>query len=351
MSLENIEIKNNEGVMRRLVDAFPDSANLLANSSAVESMWTDTEPARKIIEELDGFDEIGNEVTGAANEKLPFVKLRNLAQRYWVYALLKVAQGKAEDGIRPLVQLHSVCRKSLLFSKTLLHKMIWIAVCGGDIEAAHKIASNPNCSKEALRLLKDGFPPLTDRELSMQGAFMGAYLSDEADIRHLSNAEFIDSPLRYIISPPKPLRCWSRTLSRIVSIVAFRRNRTIHDARKVLDLLIEDTSKHPMGVSAEKAFAKSYAKEPDFRNSGGWLIVLSKANDGYTKAISAVSKVKVFSDLLSIKLHGQLGEPIEIPDYFTGKKYIRDDKTGILSSAGPDGKPGTEDDIVLGKWY
>lgn len=55
-------------------------------------------------------------------------------------------------------------------------------------------------------------------------------------------------------------------------------------------------------------------------------------------------------DTLTIEIHRHLDEKLDIKDYYTGEDYLVDEKTGEPFSAGPDGEPGTEDDIRLGEW-
>jgi hypothetical protein len=61
-------------------------------------------------------------------------------------------------------------------------------------------------------------------------------------------------------------------------------------------------------------------------------------------------KAKVLSYLISIELHGLLGEKITLIDPYTGAEYPIDRQTGLPVGAGCDGKYGTSDDITLGEW-
>lgn len=60
--------------------------------------------------------------------------------------------------------------------------------------------------------------------------------------------------------------------------------------------------------------------------------------------------VSVASWLLAIELQRRLGHTLVLTDAYTGKPYRLDETTGIASSVGPDGAPGTQDDITLADW-
>jgi hypothetical protein len=101
-------------------------------------------------------------------------------------------------------------------------------------------------------------------------------------------------------------------------------------------------------MSDAETFEQTFCRKPDIRNMGGWCLA-SIALPNYTRCPTAAVRTKVFSDLLAIEIADHLGQPMIIDDYYLGSPYRRDKQTGRAFSVGPDRKPNTEDDIVLGK--
>ena len=87
---------------------------------------------------------------------------------------------------------------------------------------------------------------------------------------------------------------------------------------------------------------------PNFKNMVGQLLAVAIPTS--SKTSENAWKMKVLSALLAVELHRRLGEKLVLTDAYTGKPYFVDEATGVASSVGPDGKPGTADDIKLGDW-
>jgi len=81
------------------------------------------------------------------------------------------------------------------------------------------------------------------------------------------------------------------------------------------------------------------------RNVGG-LMLLTIIAPNCDKNREQVYLTKIYSELLAIYLHNRLGEELALNDPYTGKPYVRG-ADGVPFSVGPDGKPGTKDDITL----
>lgn len=118
--------------------------------------------------------------------------------------------------------------------------------------------------------------------------------------------------------------------------------------RTHLDLLVEGAGKHPPDMSRADSFIENYVRHPDIRNLGGWCLI-SIGIPSFTSASRTAVKTKVLSDLLAIEIGDRLDQPVVLDDYFSDGPYGRDKRTGRAFSVGPDKKPNTADDIVLGK--
>ena len=140
-----------------------------------------------------------------------------------------------------------------------------------------------------------------------------------------------------------------RNVSRVTAFLFFKRNSTVRDLKAHHELLVAGADKRPPDSRAADEFSERYVTRPGLANLGGWFLVAT-ATPSFVKAQAETSKYKVLSDLLALELNRRLGKDLEIPDYYTGGKYLFDEATGAFSSAGPDGKAGTKDDVVLGQW-
>jgi len=212
----------------------------------------------------------------------------------------------------------------------LVSKLIWIQIAQNNIDTAYHIAINPNCTPEILKILKAGFSPLTQKDVSLRRPFIVEYLVIKHEIDRLG--PFWGFP--------------QKTIARIMTPFCFNRNLTIRELKHQFDIYIVRSSKCPPDFpSAINVVSK---KRLRLKNPVGQMFC-SCAMPSFSEAIDKSFTVKVMSDLLAITLSQRLGDELHLPDFYTGKEYIIDKKTGNAMSVGPDGMPGTKDDIILGK--
>lgn len=309
--------------------------NALPYAEEVEKAWQSISADRRNIEKLDLFDQIVDLTPGISLDFntpiLAFMPLRIIAQVYCAYAELKTEEGQTEEGVRHLVKIHSVCRKALPYSAAgIVSKMIWIQIAQCNIDTAYRIATKPNCTPEILKILKAGFSPLTQEDVSLRRPLIAEYLVIKHEID--------------LIGPHRGFP--QKTAARIMSPFCFNRNQTIRDLKNQYDIFIVGASKCPPDLPCATNVVST--KRLRVKNPIGQMLV-SCAMPCFSKAIDMSFKVKVLSDLLAIMLSKRLGEELHLPDFYTGREYIIDKTTGNVMSAGPDGIPGTKDDIILGK--
>lgn len=325
--------------------------NALPYAAEIEKAWEDIANGRNYIEKLDSFEQIVD-----LTPKIPidletpiinFIPLRTIAYVYRTYAVLKAEEGQAEEGVRTLVQLHSVCRKALPHCAILIPKMMWIAIAQGNIETAHRIAMNPNCTPETLAILKAGFYPLTAEDVSMRRPLIAEYLWMKSVCEsYLTRTNLLGCFVLDSSGQP-PYGFLGKTVSGIAFTFFFNRNRTILKAKERFGLLVAGASKCPPDISS--ATAALQMTRPDLRNPVGQMLV-EIVVPSFSITMERSSKTKVLSDLLAITLARRSGQELNLPDFYTGKAYIVDQQTGAVMSVGPDGLPGTMDDIKLGDW-
>ncbi|MEI6809533.1 MAG: hypothetical protein WCN95_12505 [bacterium] len=334
-------------------------SNVLERADAIEKAWLDVGKGWEVIERLDSFAAIADLLPETPlDEKIPvlgFLHLRNTARACWRYSILKTEQGKTDEGVRALCRLHSVTRKAQPYSTTLVSKMIWIAIAKGNMQTAYHIADSSKCTPATLMMLSKSFPPLSAGDTSMRRPFIAECLWGKTMLRKFHSRDpgyftaFVSCSSQEEALNPLANRPHLRVASYVIGPFLLNLNGTIRELEETWHSVLRGVSSEPptFGPSADSAEAR--LRNPNFKNMVGKMLPvvvipsLSKCSENAWKA-------KVLSDLLAVELHRRLGEKLLLTDAYTGKPYFVDEATGIPSSVGPDGKPGTADDINLGEW-
>jgi hypothetical protein len=279
------------------------------------------------------------------------------------YAELKTAQGHPDQGVESLIELHSVARKALPFSRTFVDKMLWANIAARNVEAAYHLSCSPHADTNTLVKLKDAFPPLRDEEIALRPPLIACYLETKhicrREVPHRGLlalfdlyiiGEIVESPnggKSESICPPKPKSgFWRTVLSKTLTLLTFRKNKTVRDFRRYYDVLLECAARRPPDTKPVDAYAGKYAGRPRMTNLGGWAVV-SASTFGMSNYFNDLSQTKVLSDLLALHLRRQLGEDASMQDYFTGSDYRINAASNEVRSAGIDRQYGTSDDICL----
>ena len=334
----------------------PECTNAVVYSNEIYRAWECMARERAIIEKLDSFPGIADltpQVHRDANMPiLSFFKIRNVGRANAAYARLKTAEGHPEEAARQLAGLHRVTRKGFACATILVHKMIWCAMERLNMETASAILHDQHCTPETAQILREAFPPIPPEEVAMRRVFIGEYVGDKGIFEELTPGNFLDAFYLPDLDTRKISTEFRKTSSRVAYYLTFRKNHTLRDLRKQFDLVIEGSNKWPPDVSNAEALASTYRCHPDIRNMGGWLIA-SICTPSFIKAFQQIVETKILSDLLAIGIGDRLNQPVILDDPYSGGPYGRDKRTGRPFSVGPDKKPYTDDDIVLGtmpKW-
>lgn len=335
---------------------YPDLlTNALAHAESISRDWDSIAEARAIMEKLDtypGIADLTPQVQLGTNTPTPnFVTLRSISWAYAAYANLKTAEGYLEEGVKQLAKIQSVTRKVLPYSATIVDKMIWIWIARNNIEAAFAIMQQPQCNSETLEILKTSFPPITEEDISLRRVFITQYIGYKAICEVvLRPSNFLDFFVFTEVGKPLPAPSFIRkATSPLVYYLTFRKNRTFRDLRKRTDLLIEGAGRHPPDMSQANNFIYNHDLHPVINNLGGWYLVNIVIMASFTSISEAAVKIKILNDLLAIEIGDRLNQPVVLNDYYSDGPYRRDKLTGRPFSVGPDKKPNTDDDIVLGK--
>jgi hypothetical protein len=324
--------------------------NITAFSEGIEKTWNDNADARAVMDKLAKYDVIADFAPGVPLDTnipiLSFVALRNLVHTYRFHCLIKTENGESVEAARQLAEFHSVVLKAYKNCSLLVNKMCFGGVAGCDIETAYQIIQHPKCTPEAVKILANAFPSIPGKDVSLRSPIICEYLGLRNICATWPAGEFME----VFRSPCKPPSFIRRNLSRILFPLIFKRNTTINMLKLCYDPVITGASQSPMKIPDIQSLIEEHFSRPRLNNLGGWVLI-QIAIPSFSRAANSASRTKVLSDLLAIELHKRLGEPIDIPDFYSGKPYFVDEKTGKLTSVGPDGIAGTKDDIQLGQSF
>jgi hypothetical protein len=322
--------------------------NLVAYSNIIEKAWNDSVEARRAMHQLGEYDVIVDITPavslGTNTPRVSFLALRNLAQTYRPYCLLRTENGESVEAARQLAEFHSAVMKLQRNSALLVTKMIFIALSRQDMETAYGILQHPKCAPEAVSILANAFPSVPGKDVSLRSPMICEYLGLKNICETFPSDKYVEMFRTYKESPG----FIRRNVSRILCHLTFRRNTTVRMFKVWFDPLIAGASQSPMKVLDTEVFFEEHPIRPELTNPGGWCLALV-ALPSFARSADTASRTKVLSDLLAIELHKRSGDPIDIPDFYSGKPYFVDEKTGKLTSVGPDGIAGTKDDIQLGQ--
>lgn len=320
--------------------------NLLPHAETIEQAWTDCAEGKQYIRDLDQFPAIADFIDydgPPADAPIPsFRTARDIARTYSAYAKLKVQQGNIDQGLAELTQLHSVTHKSLPHSTLLVSKMINIAIAKLNIRTANQILHHAELDREQLLALKRSFPPLNNEQISMRRPIIMEY-----DLIQYY-APMLTRDCNLGLVPEHPV---ARIPFQTASALIYKKNRTLEMNIKLYEPLVAALDIDANPIPAAQAFQERFdcmlnsPRERAGNMVGIWL--LSIGVPSFEKAITHSVDVKTWSDLLALEIDERLGGKPELKDVYTGADYAFDAERRCFYSLGPDGQPGTADDIYI----
>ena len=315
----------------------------------IEKMWEGFAEYRDYIETLDTFEGIADLGTSMFSPIVSFRVVRTIARGYSDFALLRAAQGRALEGAREIARLHSVTRKTLPYHRALIGEMVWLAVAGLNVNTAHYIVTRPDCSREALRVLKDALPPLTREDVSLRNPIIGEYLAQRQII------ETMDVIPLSSYDVGQRGKGWRKVLAGMIdqavsSRFFLNRNHTIAELASIYSQFARaERAMSPAAIKQVVRDKKGVRASAGLKNLSGRFLIDIGTPSLVVGAQNAWRR-KVDSDLLAILIHRKLGETLELKDLYSSRPYLTDEETGEPYSAGLDRRPGTKDDVKLGGW-
>jgi hypothetical protein len=329
-----------------------DSTNVLMYAGEIEQAWQDIAEGRKVIEQLNSFDEVADLHCYPDDPVVNINTIRNIAHVYWGYSLLKMAQNESEEGIKRLAELHSAMRKCMPCARFAILKMTSAAILRENVGIAHSIAEDSGCSPGALALIRKNFTPFTEREISLRPILIAEYLRQSDYLRGNLTAGFPDKWGHQLVDKPKPGPFLLPLARRILVVFSVNLNRTILCLKQGCEVQIAGAEKIPSDATAVERWCDEFKKRRHVRNFGGIFFVTTTI-PSYSRCADYAKALKASADLLAIESDRRTDDAGEkgLCDPFSGKGYCRDEATGEFFSVGPDGLPDTEDDIRLGKMF
>lgn len=319
------------------------------NTHQVLSAWERISEYRTAIEQLDRFQTIRDIPENTPIQfNMPLLQyplLNSVAEVYADYIRYEIANGNISEAIQQLVQLHRLARKGMAGSALLIHKMIFSALAHKTMIIAFGIVDDENCGQDSLRILKEGFKPITPLESDMTRVFISEYLMYKNMFKKIGPSNWL-TMARFESQIEDPNLMIRSYVQRPLFYLLFKPQMTITAIHEYYNCLIEGETHQPPDYSKAREYMKAYTSKPSPQNVVGWYLNTLGWSD-FSKYGQKVRSKIIISDLLACAISKHLNEPIIIKDYFTNGPLRYKEKRCWITSPGPDGKYGTEDDITL----
>jgi len=310
-------------------------AALDANAAPILQLWQNSEKGRAIINELDRFPEIADLSEARIDAEVVFLKnLRAMTYVYHLDVCLQCQQGNGDAALAELLRLDSVCTKIDKNARSIISKLVCMAIFSLDIGGANFIANNPRSPDELVEAVAAHFNSFSECRLSLRNPII---------FEHLAFCH--------------ELRGYPKAVNRSASL---KLNSTLRLGRNFTDEWL-DIEKGLFGVQKTRlsVWPSVYPELPVWINSEGQTPWYYKAYNPIGSSLLEIflpamerilqipTKVRVENDLLQIVLNRRLGRPVSLKARAYGDEYIVDVKGKKIFSPGPDGKADTKDDIKL----
>jgi hypothetical protein len=321
-------------------------SNVTSYKKEILDAWNKIYPWRRYIEQPNSYSSIADLTEPYVGDFFNFSGFRKLTDIYRIYAILQVKEGNVKEGIKALTGIHSVVTKSLPFARYTIHNIIWAAIAEMNIQAAYIIASDPVCSDNDLRELKEQFPPLLNYDKPFSNMFMSEYIF----AKYFAKVGSGDPGILVAMFPgrsqgSKLKNFLHKNFFAVLNLLTYKENRTLQDLKKYYTLFINSSQKY-QDFSVAKEYMDKYTARPHLINSSGWMVITIESPD-FQRYLERMMNMAVKSDLLVLYIDSRLGNKTELIDRFNRQKYQKGKEPYQYFSAGIDGLPGTKDDINL----
>ena len=307
----------------------------LSHEQEIENAWAVISTERQIIDELyksAGLSDVNfAEPYKTINEGdcCGYRFIRDIGKIYAAYSMLQIENGKTESGLKHLIKLHTVARRSFAHSIASSRSQ-WAAVINQNLTCIYKIIQSQNYTGKILQSLITAFKPLSLGEISMTRRINFAYLCDKYS---LTNFYKKTSPIirNLFISP----------------------NKTLQWVFDYYQLVNQGCKKYPPDIEAADEFwlehnHRWYSTIPPFTNIGGEIFLGNFPGAYIGGEVESIFRMKVRSDLLAKELAAAKGKSQEMTDSYCPQNfYLFNEVVGQFVSVGKDCVKGTADDISI----
>ncbi len=314
------------------------SRQLQAHDDEILSMWQNSGKGRYVLSKLAVFPEIADlSEPDLGDYRLQWAKnFRRLIFLHRAYICLQSCHGDKGAAIDELIKLDSIIKKMSLNARSLIYKLVCLACFQINIETANFIINNPEIPNEKILVLKQRMIPFSDDHVSLRNPIIFEYLTFRNELRKLT----CEPRFRYSYFSPLKL------------------NSTLRLYRNFCDKWI-DASEHRAAGERFRVWPILYPNMPvqmGFESKLPWYYKTYNPAGSYVayiltpaaeKVLEIRTKRQVHSDLLQIVLDKRLGKEVSLKARAYVDEYVIDVENKKIFSPGPDGKPGTKDDIIL----
>ena len=308
--------------------------SILAHADLITRAWEETASARAVVTELDRFEAIADLRSDWKTPVIDYTVWRDMAYTCAARATLSWEQGDPAHAAELLSEMESIARKSLPYTRTLVGKMIMVAIHNLATERAFALVMDPQCTLAVLGQLAIFHEPLTDEMGSMRTAMSAERLmTEEAVLSGYLQSLRPEDPMNWMIAPMVRSAYKPRTARRMV--------------REYYEVVHAGVRNHPPSGAEAEAYREAFENRPRVLALAPWYINRVTFSN-YSRAISTANNGRVMSEFLAMEIDRSLGGDLTLPDFFYGPPYQRDDEPPRWTSAGPDKTFGNDDDIVLG---
>jgi hypothetical protein len=309
------------------------------NASEIIDMWQHAEKGRQVITTLNEFPEIAD--LGQPSMEIArswYVSLRHLAHLHGIYIRLQSSQGSHKTAVDTLLIYESFVRKLSMNARSMITNLVCIACSKITIDTANFIINNPETPHELLVRLERSMIPLRPEHTSLRNALISEYIVWKKELLKMSPE--IHLKYRYRALAPLKLNSTLRLSKNFLGgVVAIEEGATQTKELKVWPALYPNLA---VEIGHDGKLPLYYEI---YNPVGAKLIgILAPA---VNRVRNIRTKLQVHSDLLKIVLDRRLGREVNLKARAYGDECIVDLENRKIFSPGPDGKPGTKDDIKL----
>jgi hypothetical protein len=272
-----------------------------------------------------------------------------LAAIYQAHALLLARQGAVDLALAEMSLFHSVGRKGLEGSVSLLQKMVWISVIRRNLQTVLQIVWEYQAQGPQYTPLLEVFAPITPEEASFFKPWIGEYLRQMS----LIDCSFMQTVEARISEPEKtffPYILAGKLPEPVVELLyklTLQKKRTATTLTSFWEQVIDHSRTTPVKSFAVVDVAAFYGTLP-LRNLGGWYLHQPPLFLNYE---GQMARLRAESDLIAAYLRYGREEGSDTHRLSSGKREPFAANDGKLFSRGEERRYGLDKEVILEVLY